>query len=98
MSDLMTRSGGDTLRGSASCRDRLFSNLDSCAQPSTAAALHGRDTMSKPKVEKFDVNELDWTDKISECPVYYPSKEEFEDPLVYLQKIAPEASRFGMLV
>jgi hypothetical protein len=28
--------------------------------------------------------------------VYSPTKEEFEDPLVYLQKIAPEASKYGM--
>ncbi|KAI3703499.1 hypothetical protein L1987_73621 [Smallanthus sonchifolius] len=82
----LTRSGGDALSGSASCGDRVFSNLD----------LRGRDTMSKPKVEKFDLNDLDWTDKVPECPVYFPSKEEFEDPLVYLQKIAPEASRFGI--
>lgn len=51
--------------------------------------------LSKSKVEKFDLNDLDWTDKVPECPVYFPSKEEFEDPLIYLQKIAPEASRFG---
>ncbi|KAI3828726.1 hypothetical protein L1987_02835 [Smallanthus sonchifolius] len=85
-SNIRTRSGGDALRGSASSGDRVFSTLD----------LRGRDTMSKTKVEKFDLNDLDWTDKVPECPVYFPSKEEFEDPLVYLQKIAPEASRFGI--
>ncbi|KAK9067914.1 hypothetical protein SSX86_012025 [Deinandra increscens subsp. villosa] len=86
VSNIMTRSGGDALRGSASSGDRLFSYLDIC----------GRDTMSKLNVEKFDLNNLDWTDKVPECPVYFPSKEEFEDPLVYLQKIAPEASKFGI--
>ncbi|CAN1173571.1 Lysine-specific demethylase JMJ13 [Linum perenne] len=35
-------------------------------------------------------------DKIPECPVYYPTREEFEDPLVYLQTIAAEASKFGI--
>lgn len=94
VSNLMTRSGGDALRGSASYRDRLFSNLDVYAQPA-AASMHERNAMSKRKVEKFDTNDLDWTAKIPECPVYFPSKEEFDDPLVYLQKIAPEASRFG---
>ncbi|KAM0070046.1 putative transcription factor & chromatin remodeling JUMONJI family [Helianthus debilis subsp. tardiflorus] len=82
-SNLMTRSGGDALRGSASSGDRLSSTLDLC----------GRDNMSN---QKFDLNDLDWTDKVPECPVYFPSKEEFEDPLIYLQKIAPEASRFGI--
>jgi hypothetical protein len=47
-------------------------------------------------VAKFDTSDLEWTDKIPECPVYSPTKEEFEDPLVYLQKIAPEASKYGM--
>ncbi|WOG86542.1 hypothetical protein DCAR_0205753 [Daucus carota subsp. sativus] len=28
--------------------------------------------------------------------MYYPSREEFEDPLVYLQKVAPEASKYGI--
>ncbi|KAF5774643.1 putative transcription factor & chromatin remodeling JUMONJI family [Helianthus annuus] len=82
-SNLMTRSRGDALRGSASSGDRLSSTLDLC----------GRDNMSN---QKFDLNDLDWTDKVPECPVYFPSKEEFEDPLIYLQKIAPEASRFGI--
>ncbi|CAH1445471.1 unnamed protein product [Lactuca virosa] len=31
-----------------------------------------------------------------ECPVYSPSKEEFQDPLAFLQKIAPEASKYGI--
>lgn len=36
-----------------------------------------------------------WIDKIHHCPVYHPSMDEFEDPFVYLQKIAPEASKYG---
>ncbi|KAL5728747.1 hypothetical protein ACHQM5_001793 [Ranunculus cassubicifolius] len=41
--------------------------------------------------------DLEWIHKIPECPVYTPSKEEFgEDPLLYLQKIAPEASKHGI--
>ncbi|KAI7747537.1 hypothetical protein M8C21_016739, partial [Ambrosia artemisiifolia] len=81
--NLMTRSGGDALRGSASCGVRSYRNPDISVR-------------SKPKVEKFDTTDLDWTDKMPECPVYFPSKEEFEDPLVYLQKIAPEASKYGI--
>ena len=76
----MTRSGGDALRASSSCGVRLHGNAD---------------VFSKRKVDKFDTSDLDWTEKIPECPVYTPTKEEFEDPLVFLQKIAPEASKHG---
>ncbi|AES59963.1 transcription factor jumonji family protein [Medicago truncatula] len=36
------------------------------------------------------------TNITQECPTYYPSEQEFEHPLVYLQKIAPEASKYGI--
>jgi hypothetical protein len=80
VTNVMTRSGGDALRASASCGVRLHG---------------GAEVFSKRKVDKFDTGDLEWTQKIPECPVYCPTKEEFEDPLVYLQKIAPEASRHG---
>ncbi|THF96972.1 hypothetical protein TEA_026090 [Camellia sinensis var. sinensis] len=48
---------------------------------------------SKCKVDKFGSIDVEWIDKISECPVYRPSKEEFEVPFVYLQNIAPDASK-----
>ncbi|KAL9999381.1 putative transcription factor & chromatin remodeling JUMONJI family [Helianthus debilis subsp. tardiflorus] len=92
--NLMTRSSGDALRGSVSCGVRSFVNTDVSAQ--SGGAVYGRDAISNQKVEKFDATDLDWTDKMPECPVYYPSKEQFEDPLAYLQKIAPDASKYGI--
>lgn len=54
---------------------------------------------TRPMVDKsstFDLADTTWISKIPECPVYHPSEQEFEHPLVYLQKIAPEASKYGM--
>ncbi|XP_040989654.1 lysine-specific demethylase JMJ706-like [Juglans microcarpa x Juglans regia] len=81
ITNMMTRSGGDSLRASASCGVRLHGSAD---------------IVSKRKVDKFDTSDLEWTEKIPECPVYCPTKEDFEDPLVFLQKIAPEASKYGI--
>ncbi|GJV20540.1 lysine-specific demethylase JMJ706-like protein isoform X1 [Tanacetum coccineum] len=41
-------------------------------------------------------DDMEWINEIKECPVYHPSLEDFEDPLVYIQKIAPTASRYGV--
>nr|GFB17509.1 hypothetical protein [Tanacetum cinerariifolium] len=69
---------------SSGCGVRLF-NRD------FGGVIIGRDNGVREKVDKFNSSDVDWTYKMPECPVYYPSKEEFEDPLAYLQKIAPEA-------
>ncbi|BAT75153.1 hypothetical protein VIGAN_01296800 [Vigna angularis var. angularis] len=81
IANMMNRSGGDALSTSASYGMRL---------PGDASSF------SRRKVDKFDTSDLAWTEKIPECPVYYPTKEEFDDPLLYLQRIAPEASKYGI--
>ncbi|KAF7836562.1 lysine-specific demethylase JMJ706-like [Senna tora] len=48
------------------------------------------------KMKKVDLKDQEWINKIPKCPVYCPSQEEFEDPLVYLHKIAPEAHKYGI--
>lgn len=87
INNMMTRSGGDALK-TASCGMHI-SDAFSCVNGS------GKDAFSKHKVEKFDMSNLDWIDKIPECPIFSPTKEEFEDPFIYLQKIAPVASKYG---
>ncbi|KAI4371520.1 hypothetical protein MLD38_019744 [Melastoma candidum] len=80
--NVMNRSGGNALRSLSSCGVRI----------------HKSDDPSFPKrgVEKFNLSNVDWTGSIPECPVYYPSREQFEDPLAFLEKIAPEASKYGI--
>lgn len=46
-------------------------------------------------VKSHTNDDLEWINQITECPVYHPSVEDFEDPLMYIQKIAPEASKYG---
>ncbi|XP_038680297.1 lysine-specific demethylase JMJ706-like isoform X2 [Tripterygium wilfordii] len=94
VTNMMSRSGGDALRAAASCVVRLHGIADSPSQ--SRGVPIGKDAFPKRKVDKFDISDLEWTARIPECPIYYPTKEEFEDPLVYLQRIAPEASRYGM--
>ncbi|CAL1376209.1 unnamed protein product [Linum trigynum] len=90
----MSRSGGDALRASGSCGFRLPGTAGSFAHSNSST--NGKDAFLKRKVDKFDTSDLQWTEKIPECPVYHPTREEFEDPLVYLEKIAAEASRYGI--
>ncbi|XP_019465230.1 PREDICTED: lysine-specific demethylase JMJ706-like isoform X1 [Lupinus angustifolius] len=44
----------------------------------------------------YKVGDVEWTNNIPECPVYYPSEKEFQDSFAYLHKIVPEASTFGI--
>ncbi|KAJ8773899.1 hypothetical protein K2173_009330 [Erythroxylum novogranatense] len=92
--NVMSRSGGDALRTAASCGVRLQGTTDSFYRSSSAS--RGKDAILKWKGDKFNISDLEWTEKVPDCPIYQPTKEEFEDPLVFLQKIAPEASKYGI--
>ena len=88
------RSGGDALRTPANRGARLHANNGAAGLPSTSNALD-KDPFPKRKVDKFDMSNLEWIDEIPECPVYHPTKEEFEDPIAYVQKISPTAAKHG---
>ncbi|XP_062098557.1 lysine-specific demethylase JMJ13-like [Humulus lupulus] len=52
-----------------------------------------KNTNNKRTLNEFD---LQWIEKIPKCPIYHPTVEEFDDPLLYLQTIAPHASKYGI--
>ncbi|XP_031502723.1 lysine-specific demethylase JMJ13 [Nymphaea colorata] len=90
----MARSGGDALRPPGSCGTGLHGKAGPCSQLNGVSVRD--DAFSRRKVVKADSTDLGWIDRIPECPVFFPTKEEFDDPLVYLQKIAPTASKYGI--
>ncbi|WOL13228.1 lysine-specific demethylase JMJ706-like isoform X1 [Canna indica] len=89
---MMTRSGGVPLKTSISWGTRTHRNVDGVLHLSGVR----REAFLKHKLEKFDISNLQWINDIPECPVFYPTKEEFENPLDYIQQIAPMASKFGI--
>ena len=50
------------------------------------------------QVDRHGAGQTDWIADIKSCPIYYPTKEEFTDPLLYIQKIAPVASKYGIFM
>nr|GMC58074.1 lysine-specific demethylase JMJ706-like [Ipomoea batatas] len=64
--------------------------LKSSATEASSEGLHTNEQ------QQTDLSEVDWVKKMQMCPEYYPSHLEFEDPFAYLQKIAPEASKYGI--
>lgn len=48
--------------------------------------------ITNSRVDNVNTDDL----PIAEAPVYYPTVDEFRDPIAYVQRITPEASKFGI--
>uniref|UniRef100_A0A2C9VA65 JmjC domain-containing protein n=1 Tax=Manihot esculenta TaxID=3983 RepID=A0A2C9VA65_MANES len=89
---MKTTSKETALKAFSSCGRSTRTKKSSFSQSNRPSVE--KDISSKRTAGKCGLIDLEWTDKISECPIYHPSYEEFEDPFNYIQKIAAEASNY----
>ncbi len=73
-----------------------------CKQPVLPAKLEMHKCVKEEEVEEEEkenstTTDMSWIDDIPMCPVFYPTMEEFEDPLSYIRSIAPQAQPYGNL-
>ncbi|KAJ3689538.1 hypothetical protein LUZ61_018702 [Rhynchospora tenuis] len=92
--EVTSRSSGDALRSVPACGARIPGSGGNAIF--NGAGNNVKDAFLKHNVVKFEMENLDWLEKIPECPVFHPTKEEFENPLEYLQKIAPVGATYGI--
>lgn len=90
----MARSGGDVLASPGS--GRVLSHHKSEKHLQCKETMDVKADFLNVKADKFGTSEFSWIDDIPSCPVFYPTKEEFQDPSLYLQTIAPTASKYGI--
>ncbi|XP_078182505.1 lysine-specific demethylase JMJ706-like [Carex rostrata] len=92
--EVKTRSSGDSLRSAPACGARIQGNGSNAIF--NGGGNNVKDAFLKHRVAKFEMENLDWIEMIPECPVFYPTKEEFENPSEYIQKISPVGAKYGI--
>jgi len=82
-----------TLNGPPSGNNHAIPLSARRAEPLDLATVERREQSNMP-VERPKKNRMFG---IPEAPSYFPTEEEFRDPMEYMRKIAPEGSRYGIV-
>eukprot|EP00249_Psilotum_nudum_P032796 c4881_g1_i1 orf=132-365(+) len=77
----MARSGSGALK----MRNCRRASLQGGKESKLRELCDTKGELAKLEIEKNGAGDTNWIDSIHSCPVFYPTKEEFEDPLQYLQ-------------
>ena len=77
---------------------------ESSPQPTSSLGAHAEPAPAPPVVLSLFQGYLDrckyaasctWVNEIQDAPTYYPSLQEFQDPMAFLEMIQPEAAKYG---
>ena len=59
------------------------------------AACCGATLQLETEMVDFHQQQAAWMDRMPEAPTFFPTREQFEDPLAYIRSIQQEAAQFG---
>lgn len=90
-----TMAGQSTAARSASTHPSHSHNVPLSARRSTPLDLSTVERRGQPNAPREPSRRVR-PHNLLEAPTFYPSEEEFKDPVSYIQKIAPEGKKYGI--